>query len=70
MLPIGIPYVLGYENLVLPLFIGVILAMFVDALLLYKFSIQRFSQQVLGHQGLQQLKPLRRAIKAVRMQRY
>ncbi|WP_286923870.1 MULTISPECIES: OPT/YSL family transporter [Lysinibacillus] len=37
MLPIGIPYVLGYENLVLPLFIGVILAMFVDALLLYKF---------------------------------
>ncbi|MFY0517833.1 OPT/YSL family transporter [Lysinibacillus sp. UGB7] len=37
MLPIGIPYVLGYESLVLPLFIGVILAMFVDALLLYKF---------------------------------
>ncbi|WP_341302490.1 OPT/YSL family transporter [Lysinibacillus sp. FSL H8-0500] len=37
MLPIGIPYVLGYENLVLPLFIGVVLAMFVDALLLYKF---------------------------------
>ncbi|MGY0692189.1 OPT/YSL family transporter [Virgibacillus sp. FSP13] len=37
ILPIGIPYVLGLEQLIIPLFIGVILAMFVDALLLYKF---------------------------------
>ncbi|MFD2210781.1 OPT/YSL family transporter [Virgibacillus halophilus] len=37
ILPIGIPYVLGMEQLIIPLFIGVILAMFVDALLLYKF---------------------------------
>lgn len=37
LLPIGIPYVLGMKELVLPLFIGVILAMFADALLLYKF---------------------------------
>ncbi|WP_042354196.1 OPT/YSL family transporter [Bacillus rubiinfantis] len=37
LLPIGIPYVLGLKELVLPLFIGVTLAMFLDAILLYKF---------------------------------
>lgn len=37
LLPIGIPYVLGLKELVIPLFIGVTLAMFLDALLLYKF---------------------------------
>lgn len=37
ILPIGIPYVLGLEDLILPLFIGVVLAMYVDAFLLYKF---------------------------------
>lgn len=37
ILPIGIPYVLGMDQLIIPLFVGVILAMFVDALLLYKF---------------------------------
>ncbi|WP_088052579.1 OPT/YSL family transporter [Virgibacillus dakarensis] len=37
ILPIGIPYVLGMTQLIIPLFIGVIMAMFVDALLLYKF---------------------------------
>jgi uncharacterized oligopeptide transporter (OPT) family protein len=36
MLPIGIPYVLGMEHLITPLFIGVTLAMFIDAILLYK----------------------------------
>ncbi|MFE4076323.1 OPT/YSL family transporter [Peribacillus sp. YIM B13477] len=36
MLPIGIPYVLGMHHLIMPLFIGVTLAMIVDALLLYK----------------------------------
>ncbi|MFD1385976.1 OPT/YSL family transporter [Oceanobacillus oncorhynchi subsp. oncorhynchi] len=37
MLPIGIPFVMGLPDLVLPLLIGVSLAMIVDALLLYKF---------------------------------
>ncbi|WP_436376096.1 OPT/YSL family transporter [Cytobacillus sp. BC1816] len=37
ILPIGIPYVLGMTDLIIPLFIGVTLAMFVDAILLYKF---------------------------------
>ncbi|MBL5768288.1 hypothetical protein B5V88_05705 [Heyndrickxia sporothermodurans] len=37
ILPIGIPYVLGLKELVIPLFIGVTLAMFADAILLYKF---------------------------------
>lgn len=36
ILPIGIPYVLGMNHLIMPLFIGVILAMLVDAVLLYK----------------------------------
>jgi len=36
ILPIGIPYVLGMHHLIMPLFIGVVLAMLVDALLLYK----------------------------------
>lgn len=37
LLPIGIPFVMGMPELILPLFIGVTLAMFVDAILLYKF---------------------------------
>src|SRR5699024_6248591 len=37
LLPIGIPYVMGKHELILPLLLGVTLAMFVDALLLYKF---------------------------------
>lgn len=36
MLPIGIPYVLDMPHLIMPLFIGVTLAMLVDAVLLYK----------------------------------
>lgn len=36
MLPIGIPYVLGMHHLIMPLFIGVTVAMFIDAILLYK----------------------------------
>lgn len=36
ILPIGIPYVLGMNHLIIPLFIGVVLAMFIDAILLYK----------------------------------
>lgn len=36
ILPIGIPYVLGMEHLITPLFIGVAAAMIVDAYLLYK----------------------------------
>lgn len=37
ILPIGIPYAMGMTELILPLLLGVTLAMFVDALLLYKF---------------------------------
>lgn len=37
LLPIGVPYVMGMHELILPLLLGVTLAMFVDALLLYKF---------------------------------
>lgn len=37
LLPIGIPFVMGMPELILPLLLGVTLAMFVDALLLYKF---------------------------------
>lgn len=37
LLPIGIPFVMGLPELILPLLIGVILAMFIDAILLYKF---------------------------------
>src|SRR5699024_8715408 len=37
ILPIGIPFVMGLPELVLPLLLGVSLAMIVDALLLYKF---------------------------------
>ncbi|WP_373895769.1 OPT/YSL family transporter [Virgibacillus sp. CBA3643] len=37
ILPIGIPYVLGMEHLIIPLFIGVVLAMYLDAYLLFKF---------------------------------
>ncbi|SIT72880.1 OPT/YSL family transporter [Edaphobacillus lindanitolerans] len=36
ILPIGVPYVLGMEHLITPLFIGVAVAMIVDAYLLYK----------------------------------
>jgi len=34
MLPIGVPYVLGMHHLIMPLFIGVTIAMIIDALLL------------------------------------
>lgn len=37
LLPIGIPYVMGMQELILPLLLGVTLAMFVDAILLYQF---------------------------------
>src|SRR5699024_1174001 len=37
ILPIGIPFAMGMPELILPLLLGVTLAMFVDALLLYKF---------------------------------
>src|SRR5699024_6711575 len=37
MLPIGIPFVMGMPEMVVPLLIGVSLAMIVDAILLYKF---------------------------------
>ncbi|MCP3739540.1 OPT/YSL family transporter [Rossellomorea sp. BNER] len=37
LLPIGIPFALGKPELIMPLFIGVILAMFLDAILLYRF---------------------------------
>lgn len=37
LLPIGVPYVMGKHELILPLLLGVTLAMFVDAILLYKF---------------------------------
>ena len=36
LLPIGIPFVLGRMDLVMPLFIGVALAMLVDATMLYR----------------------------------
>src|ERR1700689_460000 len=36
LLPIGIPFVMGRPDLVLPLFVGVFLAMIVDACLLYR----------------------------------
>src|SRR6185437_3979115 len=36
LLPIGIPFVLGRPDLVLPLFIGVFLAMLIDGYLLYR----------------------------------
>lgn len=46
MLPIGIPYVLDMHHLVLPLFIGVTLAMIIDAILLYKmFDTKVFPAQ-------------------------
>lgn len=37
MLPIGIPFAIGKPELIMPMFIGVILAMFLDAILLYRF---------------------------------
>ncbi|UOQ92334.1 OPT/YSL family transporter [Halobacillus shinanisalinarum] len=37
ILPIGIPYALGLPELVIPIFIGITCAMFLDAIMLYKF---------------------------------
>ncbi|WP_257349819.1 OPT/YSL family transporter [Pseudalkalibacillus decolorationis] len=37
LLPIGIPFVMGMPELIIPMFIGVTCAMFIDAILLYKF---------------------------------
>lgn len=46
MLPIGVPYVLGMHHLIMPLFIGVTIAMIIDALLLYKmFDTKVFPAQ-------------------------
>jgi uncharacterized oligopeptide transporter (OPT) family protein len=36
LLPIGIPFVMGRPDLVLPMFVGVFLAMLVDAIMLYR----------------------------------
>lgn len=53
MLPIGIPYVLGMHHLIMPLFIGVTIAMFIDALLLYKmFDTKIFPAQAAWPPGI------------------
>lgn len=36
MIPIGIPFVLGKQELIIPMLIGAVLAMFVDAIILYR----------------------------------
>ncbi|TCP29586.1 putative oligopeptide transporter (OPT) family protein [Scopulibacillus darangshiensis] len=37
LIPIGIPFLLGRTDLIIPMFIGAVLALFVDAILLYRF---------------------------------
>ncbi len=41
MIPIGIPFILGRSDLILPMFIGAVLAMLVDTYLLYKMFDSR-----------------------------
>ena len=54
-LSIGIPYLLGRHDLVIPMLVGASLAVIIDATILYKVLIQRCSRQRKhGHPVLQQ----------------
>ena len=53
LLPIGIPFVLGRPDLVLPIFIGVLLAMLLDAYMLYRvFDSEVFPAQAAWPPGV------------------
>lgn len=65
LLPIAIPWLFGRPDMVVPMFIGVALAMLLDGFLLYKLFKPSFSRlPVPGRTALLLRSPLKRAIRA------